>query len=181
MTCRPTASAVEVARRLSREGVGSVVVVDADGAPAGIVTDHDLRVKVVADGRDPRTVEAASIMSAPLVTIPGDAFVFEAVLEMTRRHIRHLVVVDGPRAIGVVSSRDVMVLDTTHPVTLAREIGRAVTLDALAGLARRITGLVRQLVDDGGSAYDIGQIVAELNDRLVLRVLDLTLDALAAA
>lgn len=181
MTCGPRASAVEVARRLSREGVGSLVVVDDDGAPAGIVTDRDLRGKVVAEGRDPRTVEAASIMSAPLVTIPGDAFVFEAVLEMTRRHIRHLVVVDGGRAIGVVSSRHVMVFDTTHPVTLARDIGRAAGLDALAGLARRITELVRQLLDDGGSAYDIGQIVAELNDRLVLRVLDLTLDALAAA
>jgi CBS domain-containing protein len=181
VTCGPTASAVEVARRLSLEGVGSMVIVDADGAPAGIVTDRDLRGKVVAEGRDPSAVEAASIMSAPLVTIAGDAFVFEAVLEMTRRHIRHLVVVDGGRAIGVVSSRHVLVFDTTHPVTLARDIGRATTLDALAGLARRTTELVRQLVDDGGSAYDIGQIVAELNDRLVLRVLDLTLHALAAA
>ena len=180
MTCEMTVSAIEVARRLSREGVGSIVVLDADGGTAGIVTDRDLRVKVVAEGRDPSVVEAASIMASPLVTIPEDAFVFEAVLEMTRRHVRHLVVVDGPRAVGVVSSRDLMVLDTTHPVTLARDIGRAATLDALAGLARRITELVRQLIDDGGGAYDIGRIVAELNDRLVRRVLDLTLDALAA-
>lgn len=181
VTCAAGASAVELAQRLSREGVGSVVIVDPDGAPVGIVTDRDLRRKVVAEARDPGAVDAASIMSSPLVTIHSDAFAFEAVLEMTRRHIRHLVVVDDARPIGVVSSRDILVLSTTHPVTLAREIGRAVTLDALAGLARRITELVRRLVDEGGTAYDIAQIVAELNDRLVLRVLGLALEALEAA
>jgi CBS domain-containing protein len=181
VTCAATASAVEVARRLSQEGVGSIVVLDADGGPAGIITDRDLRRHVLASGRDPGAVEAASIMSAPLVTIRPSAFAFEAVLEMTRRHIRYLVVVDDTRAVGVVSSRDILVLNTTHPVTLAREIGRAVSLDALADLAHRITELVRQLLHEGGTAYDIGQIVAELNDRLVFRILGLTLEALEVA
>lgn len=158
-----------------------MVVVDPDGAPVGIVTDQDLRRKVVAEARDPGSVAASSIMSAPLVTIRPSAFAFEAVLEMTRRHIRHLVVVDDARPIGVISSRDILVVSTTHPVTLAREIGRALTLDVLADLAGRITDLVRRLVDEGGSAYDIGQIVAALNDRLVLRVLGLALEAMEAA
>jgi CBS domain-containing protein len=181
VTCGAAASAVDVARQLSRERVGSVVVVDGEGRPVGIVTDRDLRRRVVAEGRDPGSIDAGAIMSAPLIAIRPSAFAFEAVLEMTRHHIRHLVVVDDTRAVGVVSSRDIMVLSTTHPVTLAREIGRAGTLDALADLARQITVLVRQLVDEGGNAYDIGQIVAELNDRLVLRVLGLTLEELAEA
>jgi len=181
VTCETTVSAVEVARRLSREGVGSVVVVDANGAPVGIVTDRDLRRKVVAEGRAPGAVNAAAIMSAPLVTIRPSAFAFEAVLEMTRRHLRHLVVVDDTGAIGVVSSRDILVLTSTHPVTLARDIGRAATFDALADHARRITELARRLVDEGGSAHDIAQLVAELNDRLVLRVLGLTLEDLEGA
>jgi CBS domain-containing protein len=181
VTCAATDSAIEVARRLSREGVGSVVVVDAGGQPVGIVTDRDLRRRVVAEGRDPGGVDAASIMSAPLSTIRPGAFAFEAVLEMTRRHIRHLVVVDDTRAIGVVSSRDILVLTTTHPVTLARDIGRASTLEALAEHALRITELARRLVDEGGTAYDVGQLVAELNDRLVLRVLGLTLEELQGA
>jgi CBS domain-containing protein len=161
--------------------VGSIVVVDDDGLPVGIVTDRDLRRRVVAEGCDPGSVDAGSIMSAPLVSIRPSAFAFEAVLEMTRHHIRHLVVIDDARAVGVVSSRDIMVLNTTHPVTLAREIGRAGSFEALAELARQITELVRQLVDEGGNAYDIGQIVAELNDRLIVRVLGLTLEELAAS
>lgn len=181
VTVDASASAVEVARRLSREAVGSAVVVGADGAAAGIVTDRDLRRRIVAEGRDPATVEAGSIMSSPLVTIRPSAFAFEALLEMTRRHVRHLVVVDGATPIGVVSATDLLVLSTTHPVIVAREIDRAPSLDALVALAHRITALVRQLLNQGGTAHDIGQIVAELNDRLVRRVLGLVLDALAAA
>lgn len=47
------------------------------------------------------------------------------------------------------------------------------SLDTLAELAGRVTMLVRRLVDEGGSAYDIGQMVAELNDRIVVRILGL--------
>jgi CBS domain-containing protein len=181
VTCALSASTMDVARRLSREGVGSVVVVDTDGAPVGIVTDRDLRRKIVAEGRDPVTTPAREIMSSPLITLPPTAFAFEAVLEMTRHRIRHVVLVEAGRLIGVVSSRDFLALQTTHPVTLAREITRAVSFDALAGLAARVTTLVRGLVDEGGTAYDIGQIVAELNDRIVVRVQGLVSGALEEA
>lgn len=179
VTCGVDVSAVEVARRLSREAVGSVVVVGASGAPVGIVTDRDLRRKVVAEGRDPVATVAGEIMSAPLVTLRPAGFAFEAVLEMTRHRIRHVVLVDDEgRLAGVVSSRDFLALQTTHPVTLAREITRTTSLDALTALGARVTALVRRLVDEGGTAYDIGQIVAELNDRIVVRVLGLTAGAL---
>ena len=177
-TCGPDVAVMEVARGLSREGVGSIVVVDPDGAAIGIVTDRDFRRKVVAEGRDPATTSVRDIMSRPLVTLPPTAFAFEAVLEMTRHRIRHVVLVEDGRAIGVVSSRDFLALQTTHPVTLAREITRAGSLDALATLAARVITLVRRLVDERGTAYDIGQIVAELNDRIVVRVLALTAGAL---
>jgi CBS domain-containing protein len=55
VTCRSAASAVEVARQFSGESIGSVVVVDDAGAPIGIVTDRDLRARVVAESRDAST------------------------------------------------------------------------------------------------------------------------------
>jgi CBS domain-containing protein len=174
-------SAVEAARLLSREGVGSVVVVGAAGGPVGIVTDRDLRRKVVADGRDPAATPVREIMSSPLVTLRPGAFAFEAVLEMTRHRIRHVVLVEDGRLVGVVSSRDVLVLHTTHPVTLAREVDRATSLPALATLATRVTELVRRLVAEGGRPHDVGQLVAELNDRIVVRVLGLAEAGLAEA
>jgi CBS domain-containing protein len=181
VTCALDVSAVDVAQRLSREGVGSVIVLGSAGDPIGIVTDRDLRRKIVAEGRDPATTPVGTIMSAPLVTLRPAAFAFEAVLEMTRHRVRHIVVVEDGRLVGVVSSRDFLALQTTHPVVLARQITRATSLDSLAVLAGRVTTLVRRLVDEGGTAYDIGQIVAELNDRIALRVLGLAAGALEEA
>jgi CBS domain-containing protein len=123
VTCRPEASAVEVARLISGERVGSAIVVDGSGAPIGIVTDRDLRGKVVAENRDAMATLACEIMSTPLATTRPGAFVFDAVLEMTRREIHHLAVVEDGRLAGVVSSHDLFLLQTTHPVSLAREIG----------------------------------------------------------
>jgi CBS domain-containing protein len=130
VTCGLDVSAVQVARRFSRESIGSVVVVDEAGVPVGIVTDHDLRARVVAEGRDASTTPARAIMSAPLITLPPAAFAFEAVLEMTRHRLRHVVVVEDGRLRGVVSSRDLLALQTAHPVTLARDLDRAGSVDA---------------------------------------------------
>ena len=163
----------ELARQMVAAGTESAVILGDDGAPAGIVTDRDLRAKVVAGGLDPATTTAADVMSAPLVTVDPDAYGFEALLEMTRRGIHHLVVVEEGRLLGVVSSEDFLRLHSTHPVVLAREIGLAGSVDELARLGARVTALVRRLVDEGGTAYDVGRIVAELNDRMTQRVLDL--------
>jgi CBS domain-containing protein len=171
VTCRPAEPIAAVARRMADERVGSVVVVDDAGGAIGIVTDRDLRGKVVAAARDPDSTRAADVMSAPLVTIAPSAFAFDALLAMTRRGIHHLVVVDAGALAGVVSTHDLLVHDTTHPVHLAGAIACATSIPALAELARRITPLVRRLVETGATAYDLGQLVAELNDRLVVAVL----------
>lgn len=180
VTATPDESVRELATRMTRAGVGSVVIVDRAGAPVGIVTDRDLRRKVVAEGRDPSATAAAAIMSAPLDTVQPDTFLFEALLLMTRREIHHLPVVDEGRLRGVVSSGDVVALPDVHPVTLTREIARAESLDALRTLPPRVTDLVRRLVTDGVAPYDVGTLVAELNDRVTVRVLALVGAALAS-
>ena len=159
VTCRPQSSVAEVARLLTREQVGSVVIVDDAGAPIGIVTDRDLRRKVVAEARDPVTTTAADIMSAPLVTVPADAFAFDALLTMTRQAIHHLAVVSDGALAGVLSTNDFVALEATHPAHLAREIARAPSVAALAAIGARTTALVRQLINAGITAYDIGQLM----------------------
>ena len=173
VSCGPSTSAAEVAALMSQEGVGSVLVL-ADGKPIGIVTDRDLRRKVVAEARDARTTPATDLMSSPVVSVPAQAFVLDALVQMTRRGIHHLAVTSEDRCIGVVSASDVLRLELPHPVGLARAIGAAPSLDALTRLASEVTRVVGRLVRAGAAAYDIGALVAELNDQLVQRVLDLT-------
>lgn len=180
ITCDPALSGADIAHLMSRERVGCVVVV-ADGSTIGIVTDRDLRRKLIAEGRDARTTPASDLMSSPVVSVPPDAFVLDALVAMTRRGIHHLVVGADGGLVGVVSSSDVLRLELPHPVALSRAIGDVQSLGGLKALASDVTQIVRRLVRAGVSAYDVGALVAELNDQLVQRVLHVTTEALAEA
>jgi CBS domain-containing protein len=179
VTSDPDTSIAEAARLMTARGVGSLAILGEDGTPVGIVTDRDLRAKVVARGL-PSTTPVSGIMSSPLVSLAPERPAFDALLEMTRRGIHHLGVAAHGRLVGVVSSHDIVLLQGAHPVGLMREIDAQGDLAGLATVAPRVQTVVRWLADQGASAYDIGRIVAELNDRLVRHALPLVAGALEA-
>jgi CBS domain-containing protein len=179
VTCPPEAEVAEAARLMTSRGVGSVAVVDRDGAPIGIVTDRDLRAKLLARGL-PSTTSVASVMSAPLLALDPRQPAFDALLEMTRRGIHHMGVVADGRLTGIVSSHDIILVQGAHPVALVRQIEQEPSLDALAAIAPRVVGVVKWLAQQGASAYDIGRIVTEISDRLVHRALSFALASLEA-
>jgi CBS domain-containing protein len=152
---------------------------DDVGAPIGIVTDSDLRVKVLAAGLA-STTRVADIMSSPLLSVDPARPAFDALLEMTRRNIHHIAVVADGRLSGMISSHDIILLQGAHPVGLMRQIDAQADLDGLAAAAPRVHTVVKWLAGEGASAFDIGRIVAELNDRLVRRTLSLMVARLEA-
>jgi CBS domain-containing protein len=177
VTCSVKTTIAEASRTMVTEGVGSVIVLDGDGRPVGIVTDRDLRERVLAAGLTPdRPVTA--IMSAPVVTVSPEAFVFEALLEMTRRSIHHLAVMEAGRLLGVVSSHDLLILQAAAPLEISRMIQSRTSLDELEALMPRLTEVTRQLFEQRLSGYEIGRIVSEVNDSVIRRVLTFTERAL---
>jgi CBS domain-containing protein len=119
-------------------------------------------------------------MSSPLVWIEPERLAFDALLEMTRRNLHHLGVVDGTRLIGVVSSHDFVLLQSAHPVALARAIEGQASVEGLAALTARFPALVKQLWRQGAGPAELGRILAELNDRLVRRVAGVVEETLEA-
>jgi CBS domain-containing protein len=120
VTAPATAAARQVAELMRERNVGSVVLVDDAGRPAAIVTDRDLAVSVLADGRDPADM-ASDHASAPVVTGAVDMAVEEAAELMVAHRIRRLPVLDGERLTGIVTLDDLVVrtgdVDLTHRVT----------------------------------------------------------------
>jgi CBS domain-containing protein len=92
----------------------AIMVTDDNGQPQGIITDYDLRKKVVAGGLNSDT-PAAAIMSTPLLTVPADTRIFEAMLTMMRRQVKHLGVLRGERMEGMVTERDLFLASTPSP------------------------------------------------------------------
>jgi CBS domain-containing protein len=172
LMCGPETPVAEAARRMAERGAGSIVVAAAPDRPLGIVTDRDLRSRVVATEL-PLSTPARAVMSSPLVTIDGGALAWDALLEMTRLNVHHLGVSEDGRLAGVVSADDIVRLQGGHPVALARDIDAQDSVDGLAGAAPRVLDVVRRLLDGGAGLVQIGRIVAELNDRLVRRAVEL--------
>jgi CBS domain-containing protein len=105
VTCAPNASIKDVAKKMRDEDIGDVLVTEGDQL-RGIVTDRDLVVRCLADGTNLSKVKVADIISTDLVSISPDTSAEEAARLMGQRSVRRLPVVDGGRAVGIVSIGD---------------------------------------------------------------------------
>jgi CBS domain-containing protein len=103
-----TASVHEAARAMRDAQIGDVIVIEHDQV-CGIVTDRDIVVRTVAETRDPATTPLADICSHNLLTVTPTDSVEEAVRLMRTHAVRRLPVVDGGRAVGIVSLGDLAV------------------------------------------------------------------------
>jgi CBS domain-containing protein len=159
---------------LMKERNISGVVVCAGRVPVGVITDRDLRNKVVATGADPRQLAASSIMSAPLVTVREDEHVFEVVYKMSKHKIHRVVVVDGNGALcGVITDSDVIRMQTNTPSYLMRDLDRAANLEELAAVNRKVTELVVHLIRTGVRTRDLVRLIASIHDAVALRAIEI--------
>jgi CBS domain-containing protein len=130
VTATPGCSVREVAELMRERNVGSVVLLEEGGSLVGFITDRDLAVGVIADGRD-ATDQAIDHASSPVVTVGLGADVEEAARLMVEHGIRRLPVVDGERLTGIVTLDDLAV--RTGDLDLARHMTQQITSAALPG------------------------------------------------
>ncbi|UXD21461.1 hypothetical protein IPA_04505 [Ignicoccus pacificus DSM 13166] len=107
VTIDSEASIVDVANKMIKEKVGSIIVT-VDGIPKGIITEGDIVKKVVAKNLKPSEVKARDIMSTPLQFVLYDATLEEAVRIMDENNISHLAVFKNDKLIGVITSSDIL-------------------------------------------------------------------------
>jgi CBS domain-containing protein len=166
----------DAARLMAEERVSSLLVVEGERL-VGLVTDRDLRTRVVAADRDPGE-PVGRIMTTDLVTAEPDDLALELVLRMTDRNIHHLPVVSGGRILGVVTSNDLMRLEQANPIHLVGDIAKAANLAALVPLSRRLPEVVDQLVRQEAAPDVVGRIVTAVGDAIERRLLELAEDQL---
>ena len=170
LTCAPELTVAEAAARMRAEGVGSLVVVDSASRPIGIVTNQDI-VGGLATSRSAAPV--AEIMTANPFALPAHALAYEAAVAMIAQRIRHVLVIEDGRLVGVVSERDLFSLQRLGLGELAMEIRLAAGIEVLAGLAAELRGLTRTLVEQGVGAEQLTLFVSVLNDRISQRVIEI--------
>lgn len=106
---KPGDNVSDMAKLMSDKEIGSVIVVDDNMCPLGIVTEGDIVRKVIAEGKDPKTTAAKDIMTTPAITITDDIELSSAARLMAVKHIKKLCIVslDG-RLKGIMTEGDVI-------------------------------------------------------------------------
>jgi CBS domain-containing protein len=97
---------LDAAKRLAELDVGAMPICGEDDRLKGMLTDRDIVVKVLAEGRDPASTRAGELGEGKPVTIGADDSVEEALRTMKEHKVRRLPVIDGHQLIGIISQAD---------------------------------------------------------------------------
>ncbi|GAB6057237.1 putative nucleotidyltransferase substrate binding domain-containing protein [Desulfonatronum parangueonense] len=172
----PAEATVSHAAKLMQRDNVATCLVGQEQDVRGIVTEHDILKKIVAQDIQPDTAGIRTIMSSPLITIAPDSLLFEAFSKMVRSGIRRLVVRDGQSKIfGIIEERDLLSVKGENPVYLAGEISRAENLAALGKVFDQVQKMVARSVVEGIGILQIGRLTSDMRDQLLAKVHHLVL------
>ena len=171
ITLAPTATIRAAAELMRDRRVSSVLLVEQDHL-FGLITDRDLRNRVVAQGLDIERPVADIATLAPL-TLQANSPAFEALLLMARHNIHHVPVMDGQRIAGMITATDLTEQHSTSAVYLAGDIYKQTTEEGLVQISGRIKLLQQHLAAAEASAYSTGHIVTAITDALTTRLIQL--------
>jgi CBS domain-containing protein len=102
-----TETIVDAARKMRDLDVGALPICGEDNRLKGMITDRDIVLNAVADGKDPNSVRVEEYAGGEVVTIGADDSVEEALATMSKAHVRRLPVIDGHDLVGMVSQADI--------------------------------------------------------------------------
>ncbi len=172
----PTATIRETAVMMSEERVSSILITQGEKLQ-GIVTDRDLRNRVVAKGLD-YDLPITEIMSTNTCTADISDYAFEAQLQMARQNIHHLPVVDGDKVAGMLTATDLTKHHTTSAVYMVGDIYKQNNIESLQEISAKTPDLLVNLAAADVTADSAGHVITSVVDALTCRLIQLAQEKL---
>lgn len=161
-------------RKMSEQG--AKVILLHRGEEAGIVTDTNLRERVLLAGKS-TSEPIGDIATYGLLTIERSDFLFNALLLFTKYGVKRLVVTEGDVIVGILEQIDLLSHFANHTHLIAASIERANSIDELQSAQRSLTHLVRSLTNKGVRVRYVSKLVSELNAKLYHKVFEMVVPA----
>jgi CBS domain-containing protein len=172
LACTPDTPLAQALAQMHERRVGSVVVVDGQGTPRGILTRHDVLGRVTLPGL-PLTTPIEAVMSTPLHRLDTTNTLQDAALVMSRHSVRHVPVCEGGQLVNIVSERDLFALQRLSLKQLSARIRAAPDLLSLQRAAADIRGFARNLLGQGVQARQLTELISHLNDLLTVSLVQM--------
>jgi len=148
------------------------VMLVRDGTSIGIVTDTNLREKVLLAEKSTQD-PIGEIATFGLVTIERSDFLFNALLLFTKHGVKRLIVVEDEKIVGILEQLDLLSHFANHTHLIAASIDRALSIDELQNAQRSLTHLISSLTSKGVKVRYISKLVSELNSKMYRKVFEL--------
>jgi CBS domain-containing protein len=164
-----------VASEMEKHAVSSIIVVDDDMNPIGILTHKDLRKVIIQGDKSDRV---ARFMSSPVKTITERATIFDAFTKMIDAGIDHLVVTKAGKVFGVVTRKDIQIhLEPSFSIVkLFRRVHRATSIDELKTVFDALQLSISKIAMTGPNFFDLTRMLCAVHDAVVAKVIEIHLD-----
>lgn len=165
----------QAAQLMTEQSVSSLVIVDGDApgaAMVGILTDRDLRTRVLAAGLESSTA-VSQVMTPEPFTVQADDSVFDAMLCMLRHNIHHLPVVQRRRPIGLINLSDIIRYESQSSLYLVNSIFNQPDVAGLQSLLADLRGTFVRMVNEQATAHMVGSAMAGIGRAFTQRLLEL--------
>jgi CBS domain-containing protein len=172
VTCTPDTSVREVLKIMHEQQVGSMVAIDANNKPLGILTLPDVLERIALPQID-LDQAVLGIMSTKLQTLPPQSLAHEAALLMAKHGFRHVLVVENHKLVGLVSEKDLFALQRVGLRQIGTTIRHADTTEVLKQGAADIRSMAHNMMAQGVAPEQLTQFISTFNDLLTARVVEL--------
>ncbi len=173
-TVSSTTTIQNAALHMAKNQVGCLLIHEVNNKKEiiGIITNQDLRVRVIAAGQSYQQ-EVSCVMTCAIESVEFDSLCFDVLMKMIATGIHHLAVEKDKKILGVVTSHDIMHLQGNSPYHLFKEIAAQSKISGLYKLAQKNPETIYSLIREGAKAGSITRMIAILNDHILERLLTL--------
>ena len=172
VTIGSDANVWQAAQLMTEQNVSSLLILNLEQHLAGIITDKDIRSRLVAPGLKSE-IPVTDIMSVNPVTIEQQQYIFEAMMLMLRHNLHHLPVLKQQQAVGVIAISDIIRFESQSSLYVVSRIFRQQTVDELQALVPDVHACFVRMVNEDANSQMIGSAMAAIGRSFKQRLLEL--------
>ncbi len=181
LKCAPDTSIEDVAQLMTNAQVSSIVVCSEEDFPLGILTDKDLRSKVVASGFSPKK-PVSEVMTSPVVTVKKQDGFTTIYLEMIRRRLHHLVLTEDGSShspvCGIIADHDIFLSMGNSPAVLIHGMMNTLDVRDMRLIRDRAEQMLRYYLENEISMEFVASVMTEINDVIISQALKISKEKL---
>jgi len=170
--CSDSATIADAIQLMEEKNSGLLLVQDSSDIDSGVITDHDLR-KALTTNKGNSSFKVSEIMSSPVISIPAEAYIFEAWLLMIKKGIFHLFITNSAGNItGMLGIQDLVAIQNYSPAVLLKKINTSLKPDDIIEFNKTQPYIIKSMIESGANPQNINHLTTLISDTILTRFIE---------